>query len=258
MHLLAQAATATATAVAQKTAEDPKWTEVAGFWATLAGVIVTFGAVMVALFGPAWHARRKAPKLSLKPEDGDITIPNESADSTFSPVRLLIHNAAGRETAHDVQVFVSVERSTSPGTTWIYAEDEPLRFDNPRRKVAQTTATVPSGYARPVWFAVAGAASSTAQAMGKVHAANLPHSRGVLSAVVANESDDSDAVVLEPNQRYNVSFVITGSNFDALYYSGVFGIHGESIDMPEGTGTRTVEALTFGWQHDPKLVSAPK
>ena len=90
-------------------ADAPKWTDVGGFIATSAGVVVTFAAVLVALFGPRWQANRSQPKLSLSVEPAGL---EWTVGEVFGaqPMILLLHNAEGRDTAVDVEVFAYVTR----------------------------------------------------------------------------------------------------------------------------------------------------
>jgi hypothetical protein len=87
-------------------AAAPPWTDVGMFWATVGGVVVTATAVLVALFGPRLQDRWKQPRLALSAKElaGGLRI------SQASPMVLhfLLENERTRETARDVEVFVSV------------------------------------------------------------------------------------------------------------------------------------------------------
>jgi hypothetical protein len=105
-------------------ASDPNWTDIGGFVAAAVGVIITFGAVLVALFGPRYNAWRRRPKLGVKSEPSTVSwSPYGSIPAHV--MYLSIHNEDGSDTARDVEVFVDahaidmpeLRRSTGPTST---------------------------------------------------------------------------------------------------------------------------------------------
>lgn len=245
-------AASTSTVASAPSAEaDPTWTQVGQFWVSLVGVVVTFGAVMVALFGQRWHASRKRPKLTLRVDQVSSAWPRGS-DSSATTMWMRLVNAAGRDPAHDVEVFVSMAGKVAdpevPGGVAfdILAEDEALAFGSPMRgRAEETRATVPAGHSRWLAFADVGEPVSLAR-KAKVMAMHVDEERARLCV----DSPDEPLVPwLDFDVDYTVEIVITGSNFDALRFRGKFGCHRAPDDLQEhGEGTEMVDA---GWIERP-------
>jgi hypothetical protein len=247
MLTLAQAATATATAVATKAAEDPKWTEVAGFWVTLAAALITLSAVLVALFGPGWQARRRTPRLSLVVENTALGMPVET--ETFLPIRLRVSNTRGRDTARNVQLYITVDSVQDHDGSLIehiYAEDDALRFDDPLRQPSEKgiwSTDVPSGHSRPVWFAMMGSGY-------------WPWTKGIPldggpKLYLTVDGDWFPPMSRDQTQQHDVKMVLTGDNFDAIHYTAV-------IKFSEEHEERDLQVMTLRWVHAPKQIAAPK
>jgi hypothetical protein len=80
----------------------PMWTDIGIFVATGVGVIVTFAAVLVALFGPGLRRSRRRPIVTLtSPEPWikiDLTDPDPADPASLVLMRLTLHNKRGRDT----------------------------------------------------------------------------------------------------------------------------------------------------------------
>ena len=88
------------------------WLDYVASIGTAVGAIATLCAVVVALFGPARREKQKRPQLSLSPETEMTTSVD---DPGASEARIWIRNAAGRDTAEGVEVFVDAQGPHTPG-----------------------------------------------------------------------------------------------------------------------------------------------
>jgi hypothetical protein len=175
------------------------WTDVGIFWATLGGVIVTFLAVLVALFGPRLQERWKRPKITVD------SIGGMQARSELWPlvVRLMLCNQQGRDTARDVEVFASLTRDGA-----IVADQATLDFEDPTTigSSGRSVATVPPGFAREVSLLVL---EPVWDSEGWLRAGTVAFFR-------------PGTVVLRDQATYKVLIAVTGANFDAVHYVGHF------------------------------------
>jgi hypothetical protein len=211
-------------AAAAAKADTPKWTDVAGFIATSAGVLVTLAAVLVALFGPRWQARRLMPSMTITLEAHSMSWAVKQGDGYRNALGFYLHNETGQDTARDVEVFVSAEGKLDDGSLSIAANGEPLVFHNPLSgEQPRTVSNVPSGFNRQVRWCLVGEPTHLGQSFGRT---TLPLELEYLDAVAAvyvDPSSRNDVAWMLPGVRYAVTFIITGSNFDAVYFDGIFG-----------------------------------
>lgn len=181
-------------------------------------VIVTFAAVLVALFGPGLRRSRRRPIVTLtSPEpwiEIDLTDPDPAGPASLVLMRLTLHNKRGRDTAQDVEMFARVTyQGPQQGswTTFLVADQAHLNFDDPIAGPGRSTATVPSGFARDVNLA------TILDLDGEYEVA---HGRvGRLALYPPQLARDA---LLWAGRTYEVAIVATGSNFDARRYWGTF------------------------------------
>jgi hypothetical protein len=177
-------------------------------WVEIAGVVATFLAVLVALFGRQLYESRRRPKLALSPypETYTTTVGMDSA-----PMNLKLHNERGKDTARDVEVFVTVESVPAKGAPgWTPASDINLNFDDPEADgPGRSTTTVPSGHSREVNFAVV-------QVLTDEH--GRPTDQWGYLAVYPPRFAKNR--VLFSGHKYTATLVVTGANFDAITYRG--------------------------------------
>lgn len=237
------------------------WTAEAQFWVTVMGVFVTVAAVLVALFGPQWHAARLRPQLSLKVDKTSVEWAVGSSGSAVT-FWLRLANARGRDTARDVEVFVSTaaevpEQESPTGVGYVIpAEDEPLLFGTPMSgRAEEQRVTVPAGHSRWLAFADAGEPGEVAAAVGADMSALM---RLAWRSGVDEEQPRARLRVDAPGEpvvpwlgfgvTYPVEIVVTGSNFDALRFRGEFG---SRWGQDEGLG----ETVWCGWVAEPSPVA---
>jgi hypothetical protein len=193
---------------------------------TAVGALATVVAVLVALFGPSWRERRKRPRLSLTREEAEI---NVDAEAT-SPVelRIRVDNARGKDTAAGVEVFVTVTSThRDRGGTVILVKDGSLNFERPRADYpGRSTATVPSGHSRPVSVALIGPVTAVETCFhetmrGKASATPGEKWAGLsLFGFSGGAFSWREIPWLGLGETYDVEFVVTGANFDALTFRG--------------------------------------
>jgi len=217
--------------------EDPKWTDVAGFIATSAGVVVTLLAVLVALFGPGWQTKRRRPKVTLRvdPNSGPLPVPINISERYARDMRLLIENDPGQDTALDVEVFVTIVGDPGKDDSGFeyfegVTEAEALVFDNPELGgPLRDTSTVPAGFSRPVWFALVGPIDTAFVGVGlrwsgpeDSEAVRLTKRDDLRACAIVTTADANrgPAPVLLLEHGYTVHLIVTGSNFDAQHYVG--------------------------------------
>jgi hypothetical protein len=211
-------------AAAAAKADSPKWTDVAGFIATSAGVLVTLAAVLVALFGPRWQATRLVPRMSVTLETHNISWGVKHGDGYRDALALYLHNETGQDTARDVEVFVSAEAKLDDGSLSIAADGEPLVFHNPLSgEQPRTVSNVPSGFNRKVRWCLVGEPTHLSQTFGRTTLPLEVNQLDAIAAVYVDPSSRDDVGWMLPGLNYAVTFIVTGSNFDAVYFDGIFG-----------------------------------
>jgi hypothetical protein len=214
--------------------------------ATMVAALATLGAVGVALYLPSLQAKRTRPKLTIQTEGdswgsgysptGDADRPNDVHDG---PV-LLISNAPGRETAHHVEVLLTVYEHTeqTEPVSWTMTlrsvTDSPLNFSENDGTYGTQTINVGPGATRRVYFLRLGDAQSLFATWYPSRDAKPPTIRGDglelmqvcgawatvparqdnLSYVYSSGSGDGRSC------SYCVELLVTGDNFDALRYRG--------------------------------------
>jgi hypothetical protein len=231
------------------------WLDYVAAIGTAVGAVATFCAVVVALFGPAWREKQKRPQLSLSPET-DMTTSIDG--SSALEARIWIRNALGRDTAEGVEVFVDAQGPHIPGAgTVLVATGESLNFDRPRPDEAgRSTATVPAGHSRPVYFAVWGSATAIATrfdpSMRSRDDAAIRSDAGAALALYGSPRGllgslgSREILWLEKDTTYDVRIVVTGANFDAVAFRGQVRIS-EKHERVDADGPEMVEYLEFSW-----------
>jgi hypothetical protein len=247
------------TAQLQSVTSKPNWTQVAGFWVALGSALVTFGAVMVALFGERIRAVWSRPNVTLTIDPtSDAVVPiNISETRNVYGNRLLVTNERGRDTAQDVEVFVSITNDPDEREEHGYSEliSGALVFDSPWGADARAISSVPAGFARPVWFALIGPVHAVADVVqidvnAFVTAARhcgVDDTAAVGITVEPAVAGHADAW-LRPDSGYHAKFVVTGSNFDAIHYEARLSLDSENTDVSR--------YFTLNWLTPPTLAAS--
>lgn len=224
--------------------DSPNWTEIAGLVVTTLGVVATFSAVLVALLGQRWHARRRAPKLTLTAAQEGMSIPGWPSASddigSTAELNIFIYNEAGRDPARDVEVFVSAVGPTDDGGFYVAAERTNLFYGRLRSGATTTIASIPPGFSRTVVLAVLGPPEAIRR---MVDGLDPPSGRHDSWAALIVEGVRSHACWLHGDLEYRVELVIVGSNFDAVTYEGLIAFDDRlpaSARDEDLTGYRTV------------------
>jgi hypothetical protein len=212
--------------------------------ATAAAVVI---ALFVALFVPRWHEKQREPKIDLQPDPRGRQ--SSSSWSTADLLRLRIHNAPGRRTAEQVEVFASVvSRSPGDGDLWVrvHLEDKALNFDEPGGvPPGRSTTSVPSGFSRPVSFVLIGPPTSISERYG---VEVKPDAVGELPDWVAvpalYPAVRESATWFTRGKPLEVTLVVTGANFDAVTFRGEF-------EMSEEVDDRGEPSVLSGWTELP-------
>jgi hypothetical protein len=233
--------------------EEPKWTDVAGFFATSAGVAVTLIAVLVALFGPRWQTKRSRPNLRIEAQPPGVGVPYD-LDSVVG-LQLLLRNDVGRDTAREVEVFASVVSHDDPDCVEdVVVEYESLVFENPvGGNTTPTSATVPAGFARPVWFALIG--TRKAASAGFVFDVDDREASDLGAAITIDPYARHGMPWLRTDRNYEAKLVVTGSNFDALTFAGT--LRGAIRPEPIVDGGPLVDVVEFRWTNALKPIHDP-
>lgn len=168
------------------------------------------------------------------------------------PMMLLLHNAEGRDTARDVEVFAYVAGQITSEEDMpamhVPADTDPLVFENPLgSNPVRTIGSIPAGFSRKVYWALVGEPRPVAQAFAQ----DVPNVAGVVSAAVAVDPYGRTEVPwMDFQAAYVVDLIVTGSNFDALYFSGVF----ESY-MSEAEDAHDGGLVGYTWAKQPEPVA---
>jgi hypothetical protein len=197
------------------TGADPTTLDYIAAYGTAIGALAAAAAVIVALFGPSWRTKRREPQLTLEPENRGLEVP--TAVVSAYPMRLRLRNERGRDTAQDVEVFVTAVTPLQDGSTFQCAEDSNLSCDPPsageREGLPRTVATVPSGHTRAVYFVLMGNTDSIAEKLGL----DRPAYRAYAALVVPVRTS---VLWLQAGHTWDITLVITGANFNAVTYQG--------------------------------------
>lgn len=227
----------------------------------------TIGAVAVALLGPAWRERQKRPDVRLVfhgagAADGslgwskhvDIDQPGDTQD--YPP--MWVTNERGKDPAQNVEVFVTVGQCVPGGGVWIgLASRDNLLFNSPVDGHYGSSSThVPPGFSREVFFLTFGHSASIFEAMYPDGASEPDDPNAELLGIIATFPARRSRAQWIKAGTYAVTFVVTGSNFDAVTYVGQFKIGRETF---EGDG-RSMVRQTFGWTTEParRTQAAPR
>ena len=196
-------------------------------WVVL-GVIATFLAVLVALFGPFLVEWRRRPKLTVVPEaiHLDAWLAEQTGDEGGPVVFVSVQNHRGSRQASDVQVFLSMglqqQFGKAKGVVNV-AYQTPVAFVHQEGGMwtRQFSVAIPPGFARPLQLLkVAG---------GQLVLANVP---------------DANARPLSSG-RYNVVLDVVGSNFSVFRYRGELEVRGvrEDQTLDDDAGATWVSPL---------------
>jgi hypothetical protein len=193
------------------------------FAATAIASVGTLIAIGVALFGPEWRAKRHEPRLTLTAAETSAEWPTMPPYPPVDALHLLVHNERGRDTAHEVEVFV-----TAVGRGKDYTREDPrsratiqqnLNFNNPLQgQYGSRVASVPSGFSRRVHFVLLGGSDLIWQAHHQIEGA--PRGPWGTAALALYPGRNDNIAYLEPDVEYDIELVVVGSNFDAVAYSG--------------------------------------
>jgi hypothetical protein len=216
--------------------------------------LATAAAVIVALFGPRWAEARRRPRLVLitrrderRQFSGDMLQSGHPADFPT----LLVSNEVGRDSAREVEVFAHVGHRVAPGVHIGVVSRENLVFGDPR--VVSTPASVthvPAGFARELYFLLAGSRREVMRCFG-----------GVISSYDTVGDTAATALLVHPLSsetlrwvdagEYSVTFLITGANFNAVRYVAQFRVS-------EWSDSEGDPVIGFRWLRGPeRLLDQP-
>lgn len=223
------------------------WLDYVAAIGTGVGAVAAALAVIVALFGPGWRAKRKAPKLAVS---ADRSVRVSTALRHVQEAEVRIRNEPGRDTAEAVEVFVTVKHEDFQGVHFV-AREESLTFDTPRPDApGRPTASVPSGYSRPVSFALFGPAKAVAEHFPPhKYAQNPSGERAALSLCSVERRQFFPW--LDKDDIYDVELVVTGANFDAATYRGRIRLSEDEVPVKSKVFTASAPRMrrvrSFTW-----------
>ena len=201
----------------------------------VASAVATVGAVLVALFGPDWRAKNRAPSITLTGEPefaGSVDLEDE-LPQIYDGLSVQLLNKRGRHTAHGVEVFITAsyyDKMLDFDFHQVTARN--LNFDSPLDgHYGRAVATVPSGFVRPIYIASVGVPEMLFDRHypGSVPLTDLDS--GPSFAVWALTPARQDEIqFLTEETEYTVELVITGENFDAVRYLGKLTYAKSSMD----------------------------
>lgn len=228
----------------------------------------TIGAVLVALFGPAWREKRRRPSLQLVVEDHDVmTLYDAAAAGREKPddgPAINVVNATGKDVARDVEVLATVlmpyeeegEELPIP-----LVERETLLFNSPSRRSRDEWQTrVPPGFGRRVYFVLLGARAELFHSFRAVEDVTSREWKDVgQNAALAAYPPTRDNMFWLADGEYIVELEVTGANFDALSYRGRFAIETDEMGElrladDEAESLERATSVKFTWVESPKLI----
>lgn len=192
-------------------ANSRDWLDYATFAVATFAALATVSAVIVALFGPRWRARQRRPVVSVRStrpamfQSQPKRPPANSSPATAFTLEL--SNQPGKETARDVEVFVSFAR----------AVNDEAAIGGPERVPLASGLTVPPNFERPVSLLLIGNDEMIRQALGTPDAGR----QGVTAHHTLSLATSSfyGPMWLDP-ASYDMSLFVTGANFDAKRFDG--------------------------------------
>ena len=248
----------------------------------------TVGAVLVAMFGPGLRARQRIPKVTLKVDARMSQYGTEGARPEEA-LGLRLHNERKRDTAREVEVFISMLGDHGPqvgsdgsaifpttgDSGWkfgreLIARQRNLNFNSPLEgHIGSRTATIPAGFNREVYFAIVGSrlaiartfhgempVMSVLEAEEAVAALCLYPARTDLVAYLSVPPGSAAAAEYATAEHgdtatYEVTLTVTGANFDAQTYQGSLYAVVDQGDDKAGRGP----SVELGWASEPALVT---
>jgi hypothetical protein len=217
------------TAVRVVSQPGPDWTDIASFIATAVGVGATTAAVIVALFGPAWHQRRRAPVISVELEYESSSVGQwelTGVDKRLHEAGVFVKNQAGRDTARDVEVFVSAisaESYGSPPGRHIAVERARLYFGHIEAPDSlRHVAPVPAGFSRYVPLIGLGDSDNLRDRLPGLDA--LPSPGDTAWSLLISDEMGVHSGWLDDGIDYLLELVVVGANFDAVAYRGMLRV----------------------------------
>jgi hypothetical protein len=207
----------------------PNWTDVASFIATAMGVVVTTAAVIVALFGPRWQRRHQTPVITVEIESEWTSFADwefEGANQRLHEAGVFVKSQAGRDTAHDVEIFVSAvsaEPYGSPSGHHIAVERARLYFGHIEAPDSlRHLASVPAGFSRYVPLVGLGSADNLRVRIPGLDA--LPPPDPAAWSVLISDEMSIHSGWLDAGNDYLLELVVVGANFDAVTYRGTLRV----------------------------------
>jgi hypothetical protein len=215
----------------------------------VASAVATVGAVLVALFGPRWWAKRRAPKLTLEvnPDAGLVypEVPTEPDSRRTSEDVFLLANAKGRDTAREVEVFVTVS-GVGTDANRVYVQYKTLNFDSPLDGYSgRATATVPAGAERPIYFLCLGDRDAIAGAHYPSDA-NDEHSKEAAASLACYPARADEITWITFGTDYGITLVLSGANFDAVIYEGQFRVTVRTVPI-EFLSSEQSRQIVIAW-----------
>jgi hypothetical protein len=212
-------------------------------WSTLAAAIGTIAAVVIVLYRDSWRASRRRPHLTLEfAEQLKAAHPGGMSGSIrgiLFGVTLRVRNAAGRDTAHDVEVLASAWWELSPGEWHQQLDLRPLPWsDDYASGKDNTRTTLPPGVARQVEFLRFGRpADLWGVLMGRWRAVEFPpeaeeaaeegdnpddaYSGSEVALIVAPPFDSTSRHLVHSHLTHRIRLVVTARDVDAVTYDAL-------------------------------------
>jgi hypothetical protein len=207
------------------------WLDYLAAFAALFAALGTVAAVVWAIYGPSIRERRRRPSLSLENRyEGDEQIFEADEPTVGDGACLRLANATGRDTAREVEVFLSVyivlERpEEGPAMVDVDGEpleiplvsDENLNFDGNDGRDGRAHVSVPSGVSRRLYLARLGDpkalfASWTGEGVA-------PENVGEMCGAWATVPATRDMIAwLRDGSKYRIELTIAGANVDPVRY----------------------------------------
>lgn len=226
-------------------------------WLTLAVTACAAGATLAAVLVALWpqiERWRRVPRVNLLCDQGlgwMARFGDPEPRQTQSVPQLWVTNERRRETARDVEVFLTLGRQIdpgSPGTADIVANRDRLGFSDPANHglTGAGTTHIPSGFARPVYMLTFGETKALWKLRNRHDPAPAPRPPAAHAVVDIWSPAGGEPVWLEPG-TYNCSLHVTGANFDALLFVGRF-----EVTHAPATADPGVTVVRFQWLRRPE------
>jgi len=230
-----------------------------GLVAAVVGTVLTGVATVTAFFGPAWAKRRRRPLVTISSDAETELITDETQPELggVTSAVVIIENARGRATAHDVEILMSVDIINiqddfdgTPATRTLtsFFEDANLNYEPLNQDLGACKGTVPAGSKRPVHIANLGDPVDIYRRIGRGNGKPLGDITDLWGAWAIYPSRQDSIRWIRADQAYGVYLTVQGRNFTAKHYRGELALEVDPVQDIPSSGFASPISIMLRWK----------